>query len=470
MRKGFAQLLLLIPIFVLLAATTVFFYYSQSKSTKTQTSNIVSQSPSLLTTNSQGNAQQISPNSNSKLQIKILAKLPPEDQNIWYDWIFDPQETTTAYSVSKDLNSTKSTAYININGNAGKTYNEIEGLTSSPDGKHIAYIAKKDKKQFVVLDGVEGKKYEYIKNLKFSPDGQHIAYCAGEGVHFVPDSQVSGDDWAKTMFIVTDNVEGKRYDGSLVGANVSETYDPFFSKDGTKLTYTAVKNGKNIIVLNNNELSAYSNQQYPQFIGDSYEIAYLAQENDKYFAVVSGYRKNSHDYIPHIFIGNDSSQIAFEATDSNNTRSVLVNDVPYSVIPSGELGGLHDFSFSKTGKNFAYYSGAFKSNYKMYINGQNVAQGTIENVFKVINNLIFSPNENTMVYSEYNSNQQNAVIHIFSVNPAKKIVDYSLPDFKFVGEFKFSDDSKYIYFKGFQNRNIVFATLNIEQIIKDSTK
>jgi hypothetical protein len=60
MRKGFAQLLLLIPVFVLLAATAAFFYFTQNKTPKTQTSIVGSQSPAMLTTSPLSNLQPLS--------------------------------------------------------------------------------------------------------------------------------------------------------------------------------------------------------------------------------------------------------------------------------------------------------------------------------------------------------------------------------------------------------------------------
>ncbi len=72
MRKGFAQLLLLIPFFLLLTATAV-FYYKQDKLTKTQTPNIVLQSPNVSTALSLSNSPAFAsdPSSSQSTYINI---------------------------------------------------------------------------------------------------------------------------------------------------------------------------------------------------------------------------------------------------------------------------------------------------------------------------------------------------------------------------------------------------------------
>jgi hypothetical protein len=389
-------------------------------------------------------------------ETKILATLPPEDPNILYNVILDPQDKTTAYSIE---DGAKSSSTIVINGNKGRTYDEIKELTLSPDGKRVAFVATKDSKTFVVVDGQEGKKYDYIKNLKFSPDSQHFAYAAGEGVHFVPDSPYSGSDETKSMVVVVDGTEKKTYEGTLIDMNIPFDYDPFFSKDGKKITYNAIKNGKNIVVLDDKELSQYSNPRFPRFIGDTYDIVYLASEGSKDFLVVGGNKKQAHDYIHDletpIFVGENADQIAYGATD-NNSKVVIVNDVSYTITS----GTLSDFSFSNAGKYFAYYTSNGPTNRELFVNGKNTARlsGTTTSP-------LFSHNDQLLVYSEFFP--QNLFLRFMTTDPLKKLTDISLSGFKGSGLLRFSDDGKYLYFKGWQGRNIVFVTVNVTQLTKN---
>jgi hypothetical protein len=401
--------------------------------------------------------------------IKVLATLPPEDPNILYNIILDPQEKTTAYSIDKDQDTANSSSTIVINGSKGQTYDEIEQLTVSPDGKRVAFVAKKAGKMFVVVDGTEGKKYDFIKNLKFSPDSQHTAYCVGEGIYTHVDNPngVGGaEDMAQKMFVVIDNNEGKKYDGSFAQANDLQTYDPLFSKDGKKVTYSAIENGKNIIVADGQELSGFSDQKYPQFIGNSYDLVYLVSENNKYFLVVGGSKKQTHDYISDLntplYVGKDTSQIAYEAKD-NKVSSVIVNDVSYPI----SSGGLKDFSFSNLGKYFAYYteySNGPTSSEEIFVNGKSF-DTVVTASSTPLTSPLFSPNDQLLAYSEIN--QEKLILHFVSVAPVKKITDISLSGFKGGGPLRFSDDGKYLYFKGWQGRNIVFVTVNIANLQKN---
>ena len=72
------------------------------------------------------------------------------------------------------------------------------------------------------------------------------------------------------MFIVLDNVAKMKYEGTYTDTNSEQSYNPVFSRDGEKITYTAIKNGKNIIVVNDEEYAEFIDQNYPQFICYTY--------------------------------------------------------------------------------------------------------------------------------------------------------------------------------------------------------
>lgn len=405
-------------------------------------------------------------------KIEILAVLPAEDPHIRYNILFDPSHTAV-YSINKDLYTASSSSTVVINNYANKTYTEIDKLTISPDGKRVAYVAKEDDKEFVVVDGIERKKYDYVKNLRFSPDSAHIAYAAGEGIYFHLEG-LSADEMTKTMFIVVDGVESKKYDGTYVEGNVAETYNPSFSQDGTKITYTAINKGKKIIVEDNEELSKYAEQLYPRFIGDTYNLVYLAIEKNKYFLVVAGQGKTAHDYISEIldmpyFLGNDETQIAYQATD-NQISKIVAGDLSYPILSrdSQDLafsppGVLQDLAFSPSGQDIAYYTGTWQSK-DLYINGK--LFGNIKSSAAVtISSPLFSPNGQLLIYSQYNQNEQNASLHFLSVNSLQEIFNFPLPGYKVIGPMRFSDDGHSVYFKTFKDREIVFVTLDIERLI-----
>ncbi len=65
----------------------------------------------------------------------------------------------------------------------GKSYDDIRGLTYTPDSKQVIYIAKSGYKKFLVVNGEEQQwAYGIFPNsLTTSPDSKHIAYVATAG-------------------------------------------------------------------------------------------------------------------------------------------------------------------------------------------------------------------------------------------------------------------------------------------------
>jgi hypothetical protein len=60
----------------------------------------------------------------------------------------------------------------------GATYDKIANITFSPDGKHLAYVAKKADGWTLVIDGEEGPLFDLIGPPQFSDDSQNVAHGA----------------------------------------------------------------------------------------------------------------------------------------------------------------------------------------------------------------------------------------------------------------------------------------------------
>lgn len=396
----------------------------------------------------------------AKVVEQVLATLPPENPQILYTIVSDPENLTVAYTIDAYTDTASGSSTVVFNNRAEKKYPQTSDLIVSPDGKHAAYIVTDGNKQFVVWDGAEGKRYDYIKNLKFSPDSHHVAYAAGDNKHLVPDGRFVAFDETSTFFIVVDTAEGKKYDGYYAGTNLPDNYDPFFSWDGTKVTYGAIKSGKNIVVDDTQELSGYISQQYPKFIGNSYDIAYIAYDGKRAFAVVADQKQSPHDYIgtaytdrPMIYVGKDASQIAYEAND-NNISSVIANDMSYPI-----SGALSNLVFSKSGKYVAYFLGS-----ELFINGKDISISP-PFINPLVGDLVISPDEKVLAYSMSDQVNHSVLIRLYATETSKSYY-FRLPDYKGTGALKFSSDSGSIYFKAVKNRNIIFVTLNVNQIMK----
>jgi len=102
-------------------------------------------------------------------------------------------------SVRAEENTTNRVLTMRYIGRVDFAPQDGQSLTISPDGKHIAYIRKSDKKCFVAYDGKEGKSYSKIidGSLTFSADSCQLAYIAEDG-----------NEW----FVVIDGKEGFHHD------------------------------------------------------------------------------------------------------------------------------------------------------------------------------------------------------------------------------------------------------------------
>jgi hypothetical protein len=112
----------------------------------------------------------------------------------------------------------------------GKLPQGILALKVSPDGRHIALVARKGNMFFIVVDGQAGPEHDNIAKgcPLFSPDSRRMAYVANKG---------------KKWSVIVDGQAGPGYDAIVNGT-------PLFSPDGNRVTYAAMKGEKWVIVDN----------------------------------------------------------------------------------------------------------------------------------------------------------------------------------------------------------------------------
>lgn len=69
-------------------------------------------------------------------------------------------------------------SYVVWNGHPGKVYKaDVSQVVMSPNGR-IAYSAPDGDKFRVVVDGAEGEAFSFVSDILFSPNGSHVAYTA----------------------------------------------------------------------------------------------------------------------------------------------------------------------------------------------------------------------------------------------------------------------------------------------------
>ena len=245
----------------------------------------------------------------------VLGKIDPVSW-IKETVVVSPDATKLAYVARADGKQR-----VVVDGQEGKLYDEIVAgriraccIVFSPDGKRVAYVARSGGKSLVVVDGTEGKPYDEIDMdyILFSPDSKRTAYRARAGTEWV---------------VVVDSQESKRYAG-LGSREVSYkrgriTYGVIcgpplaFSPDGTRLAYLAALGGKWFVVVDGREGKHYDNVVMPErvFSPDGKRTAYWGRVGDKWHGVVDGKEGKPHDG-PGIAAMAENYQLAILATGS----------------------------------------------------------------------------------------------------------------------------------------------------------
>lgn len=204
--------------------------------------------------------------------------------------------------------------FMVIDGNEGEKYDHVSAPVISPDSTIVAYIAKKEGKQFVVLHKQEGQVFESDKYdqvllssfLQFSPDSNLVGFKAvKEGkwvlavlgkdgeiyesrkysktstkpLQFTPDSKKWIYDGTKNnqYFLFIADKKGIIHEWG--GYDCFEASQPIISKDGSKILYSAVKNGDWSVVVNDKQGERYLGimKGTPIFIDDDTKVVYGAK-------------------------------------------------------------------------------------------------------------------------------------------------------------------------------------------------
>ena len=264
-----------------------------------------------------------------------------------------------------------------IDGNAGKEYDGITAVCFSPDSQHVAFTAKSGGKFLAVDDGQEGKEYDEIGTMAFSPNGRRFAYAAMrerqwvvvvDGAEtapcpltmssptFSPDSKrfayispVEMENVAdptkpvKKAMVVVDRVGGEQYDSIVPGTLV-------FSPDSRRVAYAAVKENKQMFVIDGVAGNACDAVSGFAFSVNSKHFAYAATLEGKGFVVVDGAEETKYDSTGAPLFSDDAQHLLYLArlggkslVVMDGTEGVRCDDIK----PEGVL-------FSPDSKQFCY--------------------------------------------------------------------------------------------------------------------
>jgi WD40-like Beta Propeller Repeat len=131
--------------------------------------------------------------------------------------------------------TSRATAAV-VDGKVGLEYERISDIQFGPNGKRVAYIARKAGSTYVVVDGEESPGYSKVSGFRFSADGGHYAYEAFQG---------SGGRWV----VVVDGKEGPVFQELIKGALT-------FSPNGRRYAYAGYSLGSDPQLIVDGEVAA----------------------------------------------------------------------------------------------------------------------------------------------------------------------------------------------------------------------
>ena len=234
------------------------------------------------------------------------AKTPQRDiENAFCPGIFGPNGRFAYAAVKARGKNGNDKVIAVIDGKETSAYDDIGGIEFSPDGKHVAFVAKKSEHKFVVLDSKPGAKYDDIDGLlTFSPDSKRLAYVA-------TNYNANGDG---RSFIVVDGKPGPKFNDVF---SISITFSP----DSKHVSYSAEPDSeKYCVVVDGKAGRTYDEvgeigREPCQLCGPDGRIYYKARNGEKYYMVIDGVQSPAYDDVwePYPVLSRDGKHYAFSA-------------------------------------------------------------------------------------------------------------------------------------------------------------
>ncbi|HEX8119287.1 MAG TPA: hypothetical protein VF521_18560, partial [Pyrinomonadaceae bacterium] len=229
-------------------------------------------------------------------------------------------------------------AFIVLDGKEGPTYGnvEIEGFDVkpfSPDGQHYFYTASRgegyESKQYVVADGKEGRPYYFVTGVTYTPDGAHLLYLAydrkrgkgflvrdGEEVASfgqMPEGDIRFSPDGRRMYFRLRKEDGGK-DGVVVDGRAylyDEVLDTEFSPDGRRFVFKARRGRGWVMVVDGAESELYepdgekgevewSRDERLAFSKDGGRVAYVGRKGGKEFVVLDGQAGARYDRVANL--------------------------------------------------------------------------------------------------------------------------------------------------------------------------
>ena len=320
----------------------------------------------------------------------------------------------------------------------------LYSYTFSSDGNRVAYVLAENPRVeeifdenvrfienykldfYAIVDGEKSQAYDYIFYLDFSPDSGNFFYTAGRN--------------NKPFLIINEEIISVDGDDNYYGA-----CRPFFDQKSKRFVYCVrTKDGKELIVLDGKRGDLYDNVLNLKFSPDGKYLAYVAKKEGNAFAVLDEKEGRPYNRVASLNFSPDAKKLAYVGYREERAFMVIDDEEKH------EFEDIISFTFSPDSKRLAFIVREQQGDFL-------VLDGKTNKIYKRINNCpIFSPDSNHIVYVAEKENRKKIIIIDDKEGKEYDSANYPYP--------QFSPDSKHLVYTGVINSKhfVVFDGKEIE--------
>ena len=223
------------------------------------------------------------------------------------DWLHVTASGCTVYALVR--NTVPPTYTLAFDGKAsGGEFKRIRWVTSSPTGKILFYAMQDANGWRTSVNGSAAEPFDRVGPPGFSRDGKHVAYMAKRNT---------------TTFLIVDT--------NRQAVPAQDVGYAALNATGLSSAYAQRLDGTWTVVENENVLP----DTYNEILGMGYSpdnrLWFIAQKGDDRFIVLAGARGRSYRRIWQLTFSEDGAHVAYLASETNNAekRKVVVDSVEY---------------------------------------------------------------------------------------------------------------------------------------------
>lgn len=244
-------------------------------------------------------------------------------------------------TVRVEVRDSSGRQWVRLGARDGRRYEAvgIEAVAVSPDGRHVAYPARRAGRWRVVHDGRESRAWDGIGDVVLSPDGRGLAYAALERGRWTVVQD--GDRWPSVEALLR---------GTLG-----------YSPDGRHLVVAARERGHVRVILERRPGPALDGIGPLRFGGGGARLVHAARRGRDVFVVIHGQEGPVFQAIGEIAVARRGTTVAYAARDaqgwqvritepaSSSTRAEVVGPAAPSMLQVSDDGAHVSYVVARDG-------------------------------------------------------------------------------------------------------------------------